>query len=513
MPTPRRATAHAASHPVPGSKWLIACKLVALQQSRGEVSLHVLVDNDGAAVAPQAAPRPPRCLPLTTAAAATSADLPMPDFGLGPRRVAPQQHAAVTSADALRVQVEGSEERGSGLTRHTAYRIHTKTTLRHYPRAEAVVHRRFSDFAWLHDRLGSAFPGTVLPPLPEKRAVGRMEEDFVVERRAALERYLREATRHTLLRTSHDLAAFLTASARGLEALKSLHAHAAPGAWDTVVASVSAWRYSHAAASATAALPADVRVDPDAAAAVGSASNDHRLLDEVIRTARALAAARKAHAYQVARVGAYLGELGGVDRTASAAAARLETAAGGVLEQAAERMQDQGNRDVATLVTPLVFVSGKAAGLRRVAANREAALTRLARASAVHHAAKKAHAQRRAHSEVWTAGNDPAVTRAQQDVEEARRAVAAATLGLREEGKRLQRERVAEMKGLLRTAVVEQVRYCREVCAADGRGRATGSLARAPLDPILPPPPPDATDVGRTAQAPHPWRGTPYRRA
>lgn len=417
----------------------------------------------------------------------------MPDFGFGPRRVAPQQPAAVTSADALRIQVEGSEQRGSGLTRHTVYRVHMKTILRGYPRAEALVYRRFSDFAWLHDRLTSAYPGTVLPPLPEKRAMGRMEEEFVVERRAALERYLREAARHALLRTSHDLAAFLTASARGFDALKSLHAQSAPGAWDAVVASVSAWRYSHAAASATAALPPDARVDAESVAAVGSASNDHRLLDEVIRTARALVAARKAHAYQVARVGAYLGELGGVDRTASAATARLENAAGGVLEQAAERMQDQGNRDVATLVTPLVFVSGKAAGLSQVAANREAALTRLARASALHHAAKKAHAQRRAHSGVGSGASDPEIVRTQMDVVEAQRAVAAASRGLREEGKRLQRERVGEMKGVLRTAVVEQVRYYREVravCTA-ARGGPCGiasaglPVPHTPRSPVL----------------------------
>lgn len=52
-------------------------------------------------------------------------------------------------------------------------------------------------------------PGVVVPPPPEKQAVGRFDSNFVESRRAALERMLNKTAAHPTLQQDGDLKLFL----------------------------------------------------------------------------------------------------------------------------------------------------------------------------------------------------------------------------------------------------------------------------------------------------------------
>lgn len=72
-----------------------------------------------------------------------------------------------------------------------------------------TVSRRYRDFLWLYDVLNSNNPGVVVPPPPEKQAVGRFDENFVESRRAALERMVNKICQHPVLLQDNDLKLFL----------------------------------------------------------------------------------------------------------------------------------------------------------------------------------------------------------------------------------------------------------------------------------------------------------------
>ncbi|RKO90921.1 Phox homologous domain-containing protein, partial [Blyttiomyces helicus] len=84
-----------------------------------------------------------------------------------------------------------------------------KTNSERYRNFDSTVSRRFRDFLWLYQQLVARYPGVVIPPVPEKHAIGRFQEDFVESRRSALERCLRKIVAHPLLRDDEDLQIFL----------------------------------------------------------------------------------------------------------------------------------------------------------------------------------------------------------------------------------------------------------------------------------------------------------------
>ncbi|EFQ98646.1 vacuolar protein sorting-associated protein vps5 [Nannizzia gypsea CBS 118893] len=92
---------------------------------------------------------------------------------------------------------------------HIVYQVRTKTTSKAYVRPEFTVTRRYRDFLWLYNSLHSNNPGIVVPPPPEKQAVGRFDTNFVESRRAALERMLNKIAAHPTLQHDGDLKIFL----------------------------------------------------------------------------------------------------------------------------------------------------------------------------------------------------------------------------------------------------------------------------------------------------------------
>ncbi|KAI9100558.1 hypothetical protein DFS34DRAFT_648473 [Phlyctochytrium arcticum] len=104
---------------------------------------------------------------------------------------------------------------------YIAYQVKTQTDCPDYSAGEIVVSRRFSDFLWLYNRLVENFFGVIIPPIPGKQARGRFEDDFVQNRRAGLDTFIRKVAVHPILQTSEDLRAFLASTSFNTDKKKS----------------------------------------------------------------------------------------------------------------------------------------------------------------------------------------------------------------------------------------------------------------------------------------------------
>ncbi|POS88143.1 Vps5-domain-containing protein [Erysiphe pulchra] len=116
------------------------------------------------------------------------------------------EQAAKPSFD---ISVGDPHKVGDLTSSHTVYQVRTKTTSKAYHKSEFEVTRRYKDFLWLYNSLHANNPGIVVPPPPEKQAVGRFEQNFVESRRAALERMLNKIAAHPALQHDADLKIFL----------------------------------------------------------------------------------------------------------------------------------------------------------------------------------------------------------------------------------------------------------------------------------------------------------------
>jgi hypothetical protein len=174
--------------------FFIACKLIAVTQSKGDPDFRTLVTGE--------------TLPL----ADFHYDL-VPDIPAGGT-------AEAVPPSAVKVVVSEPTTFGTGLDKHTRYRVSTTTVLSQFSRKEMSVWRRFSDFEWLHKRLSTCFPAAIIPLFPAKRLVGNSDAAFIKDRMTTLEAYVDGVAHHPTLNNSLDLLVFLDASDEGLEAAK-----------------------------------------------------------------------------------------------------------------------------------------------------------------------------------------------------------------------------------------------------------------------------------------------------
>lgn len=96
---------------------------------------------------------------------------------------------------------------------HIVYSVRTHTTSKAYRQSDFENKRRYRDFLWLYTTLHANNPGFVVPPPPEKQAVGRFDSNFVEARRAALEKMLNKIAAHPTLQHDADLKLFLESEA------------------------------------------------------------------------------------------------------------------------------------------------------------------------------------------------------------------------------------------------------------------------------------------------------------
>ncbi|KAF2430273.1 Vps5-domain-containing protein [Tothia fuscella] len=125
------------------------------------------------------------------------------------RQTQPSVSVVEAAKPSFQIQVGDPHKVGDLTSAHTEYSVYTKTTSKAYRNTEFVVSRRFRDFLWLFNQLHTNNPGIIVPPPPEKQAVGRFNADFVESRRQALERMLNKTAAHPTLQHDGDLKLFL----------------------------------------------------------------------------------------------------------------------------------------------------------------------------------------------------------------------------------------------------------------------------------------------------------------
>ncbi len=131
---------------------------------------------------------------------------------------------AINTASQIEITVSEPAKIGEGMSSYMVYTVSTKTTLPYFRRQSLSVHRRFSDFLGLHDKLAEkhAALGRIVPPPPSKSVVGTAKikfskadeqqlsgSEFLEKRRSALERYLQRNAEHPIICADPDFREFL----------------------------------------------------------------------------------------------------------------------------------------------------------------------------------------------------------------------------------------------------------------------------------------------------------------
>ncbi|KAI1913242.1 Vacuolar protein sorting-associated protein vps5 [Ophidiomyces ophidiicola] len=143
---------------------------------------------------------------------------PHPNVGDVPKKqTKPSMSVEQAAKPSFYITVGDPHKVGDLTSSHIVYQVRTKTTSKAYIRPEFAVTRRYRDFLWLYNSLHNNNPGIVVPPPPEKQAVGRFESNFVESRRAALERMLNKIAAHPVLQHDADLKIFLESEAFNMD--------------------------------------------------------------------------------------------------------------------------------------------------------------------------------------------------------------------------------------------------------------------------------------------------------
>ncbi|KAJ8514579.1 hypothetical protein ONZ45_g7888 [Pleurotus djamor] len=115
------------------------------------------------------------------------------------------------------ITVDDPQKVGDPIRGFTMYTVHTRTTSPMFQKSAFSVLRRYSDFLWLYETLGSNNPGVVVPPVPEKNPFGRFDDQFVKQRRLGLEKCIQKMANHPILGKDVDLKLFLESDTFALD--------------------------------------------------------------------------------------------------------------------------------------------------------------------------------------------------------------------------------------------------------------------------------------------------------
>ncbi|CAI9761273.1 unnamed protein product [Fraxinus pennsylvanica] len=126
------------------------------------------------------------------------------------------EYLRITVSDPKK-EVESSNSVVRGGNSYVTYLITTNTNIQEYGDSDFRVRRRFRDVVTLSDRLGEGYRGYFVPLRPDKSVVESQvmqKQEFVEQRRVALEKYLRRLGMHPVIRKSDELKEFLTVEGR-----------------------------------------------------------------------------------------------------------------------------------------------------------------------------------------------------------------------------------------------------------------------------------------------------------
>lgn len=110
------------------------------------------------------------------------------------------------------MEVVDPVKQGDGIKAYVTYTVKTTSDIPSYNKSPYKVVRRYNDFVWLYEQLTLENEGYIIPPLPEKMAIGRFSAEFIEARRRGLEIFLNAVGKNLVLKKSKILKTFLTAS-------------------------------------------------------------------------------------------------------------------------------------------------------------------------------------------------------------------------------------------------------------------------------------------------------------
>ncbi|ESW14095.1 hypothetical protein PHAVU_008G252600 [Phaseolus vulgaris] len=147
-------------------------------------------------------------------------DPPSPSLSLSLSRSpsSSSEYLNITVSNPVKEQ-ESSNSIVPGSSTYVTYLITTTTNIPEFGAggAEFGVRRRFRDVVTLSDRLAEAYRGFFIPPRPDKSVVESQvmqKQEFVEQRRMALEKYLRRLAAHPMIRKSDEFRVFLQVQGR-----------------------------------------------------------------------------------------------------------------------------------------------------------------------------------------------------------------------------------------------------------------------------------------------------------
>ncbi|KAF9591942.1 hypothetical protein IFM89_010300 [Coptis chinensis] len=126
------------------------------------------------------------------------------------------EYLRINVSDPFKEQ-EMSSSLVPGGNSYVTYLITTKTNVVEFGGSEFSVRRRFRDVVTLADRLSESYRGFFIPPRPDKNVVESQvmqKQEFVEQRRVALEKYLRRLAGHPVIKKSDELRVFLQVEGR-----------------------------------------------------------------------------------------------------------------------------------------------------------------------------------------------------------------------------------------------------------------------------------------------------------
>ncbi|GFR51023.1 hypothetical protein Agub_g13350 [Astrephomene gubernaculifera] len=371
------------------------------------------------------------------------------------------------------IEVTDPVKQGEGVAAYVSYKVRTKTTHSAYAAPFHQVVRRFRDFSALHDKLCERHRGHIVPPLPEKSAVGKyqMATEFIDQRRRALQVFINRVASHPVLKDSRELATFLQADEEAWLLEAARWAAEAAAAHRPSVSAAAAWfrGLQHSAQSLVSGRAEEIQEDAEYIkirdyinGLEGHLAEAHRQASRLMRKEADLGAALSEFAAAAEALGKLDGEgpmraafgclLGRAGEVAALSRARSEALAG-------------------EFAAPLKEAARSIKSVQTVMADRAAALAAYSQAKSDLDSKKVRLARLRG-----TPGlKEDKIAETERDVNEADQRLRNAKLGyetirdtMREELNRFQKERAAEMSALLRDFALAQAQHTAEQAKAWG---------------------------------------------
>lgn len=122
------------------------------------------------------------------------------------------EYLSITVSQPQKVQDTAGSSIIPGSNTYVTYLIVTQTNIPQYEGHDFTVRRRFRDVVTLADRLAEAYRGYFIPARPDKSIVESQvmqKQEFIEQRRAAIEKYLCRLANHPVIRMSDELRLFL----------------------------------------------------------------------------------------------------------------------------------------------------------------------------------------------------------------------------------------------------------------------------------------------------------------